>query len=324
MKIVQMDGYAANPGDISWEPFKCITAPDGSVCEFITYDRTAVDEVVERAMEADIILTNKVVFSAEVMDQLPNLKYIGVLATGYNVVDVEYAHKKGIVVTNIPAYSTMSVAQCAMAHLLNITNGTEAHSQAVHEGRWSSCPDFTFTVSPQRELWQQKFAVIGLGNTGMATAKVANALGMEVIAYTSKTQEQLPDFIRKAESLEALFKEADVLSLHCPLTPDTKHIINKESLALMKESAIILNTGRGPLIDDAALAEALTEGRIAAAGIDVMTQEPPRDGSPLLTAPNCHITPHVAWATLAARKRLLNIAVENIKCFLGGKPQNMV
>lgn len=324
MKIVEMDGYAANPGDISWEPWHHIIAPDGERVAFEKYDRTSPDLVVERARDADIVLTNKVVFDKAVIAQLPKLKYIGVLATGYNVVDVEEASRRGIVVTNIPAYSTPSVAQLAIAHLLHITNNIAAHDEAVHRGEWETCPDFTFTVSPQTELAGKTLAVIGLGNTGQATADIAKALGMKVVTYTSKEQSQLPLYINKVGSLQELFSKADVLSLHCPLTPATRHIVNKEHLALMKSSAIIINTGRGPLIDEYALASALNEGRIYAAGIDVLTEEPPVSGSPLLNARNCHITPHIAWATLAARRRLMDTARENVKAFLRGKPQNVV
>lgn len=324
MKIVEMDGYAANPGDISWEPWYNITTPDGAKVEFEIHERTSPELVVERAKDADMVLTNKVVFDRQVMEQLPKLKYIGVLATGYNVVDTDEAAKRGIIVTNIPAYSTSSVAQLAIAHLLHIANNVAAHDAAVHRGEWGTCPDFTFTLTPQMELADKVFAIVGLGNTGKATAEIAHALGMKVIAYTSKQQSELPIYINKVETLEQLFREADVLSLHCPLTPTTKHIINREHLAWMKPSAIIINTGRGPLIDEQALADALNRGTIYAAGIDVLTEEPPVNGSPLLTAKNCHITPHIAWATLAARQRLMHIALENVKAFLQGRPQNVV
>lgn len=324
MKIVELDGYAANPGDISWQQWENIVAPDGTTCEFVVYDRTPANLVVERAKDADIAITNKVVFSDEVMAQLPHLRYIGVLATGYNVVDVEAAHRRGIVVTNIPAYSTASVAQLAIAHLLHITNNIAAHDTAVHQGQWSSCPDFSFTVSQQLELDGKTFAIVGLGNTGMATARIAHALGMKVQAYTSKEQSMLPTHTKKASSLDSLFAEADVLSLHCPLTTDTHHIVNAKRLALMKPTAIIINTGRGPLIDEQALADALNEGKLLAAGIDVLEEEPPTKGSPLLTARNCHITPHIAWASLAARERLMHIAIGNVQAFLNGSPQNVV
>ena len=319
-----MDGYAANPGDISWEPWYNIVAPNGEKVLFERYDRTTRADTVERAKDADMVLTNKVVFDKEVMAQLPKLKYIGVLATGYNVVDIDEARRRGIVVTNIPAYSTASVAQLAIAHLLHFTNNIARHDEAVHKGEWEACPDFTFTLSPQIELADKTFAVVGLGNTGKATAAIAHALGMKVKAFTSKQQSELPIYINKVETLEQLFAEADVQSLHCPLTPDTHHLVNKEHLALMKPSAIVINTGRGPLIDEQALADALNEGMIYAAGIDVLTEEPPVKGSPLLSARNCYITPHIAWATLAARQRLMKIALQNVVSFLEGKPQNVV
>ena len=328
MKIVEMDGYAANPGDISWEPWKNIVLPDGGKCEFVMYDRTAPELVVERAKDADIVLTNKVLFSREVMNSLPKLRYIGVLATGYNVVDTAAAREKGIVVTNIPAYSTMSVAQLAIAHLLHIANNVAGHDEVVHKGAWSMNPDFSFQITPQMELAGKTFGVVGLGNTGTATARIAAALGMKILAFSSKSEKEMQNLgiegIWKAESMEEVFRESDVLSLHCPLTEKTKHIVNRETLSLMKPSAILLNTGRGPLIDEQALADALNEGRIYAAGIDVLTEEPPRSGSPLLETANCHITPHMAWATLAARQRLMHIALENVKAFLRGEPQNMV
>ena len=324
MRLVEMDGYAANPGDISWEPWYDITEENGVKVEFEKYDRTPAALTVERAKDADMVLTNKVVFDKAVLAQLPRLKYIGVLATGYNVVDVKEANGRGIVVTNIPAYSTASVAQLAVAHLLHIANNVAAHDAAVHSGEWAACPDFTFTLTPQLELAGKTFSIVGLGNTGRATAEIVHALGMRVLAFTSKQASQLPPYIEKAASLEQLFSEADVMSLHCPLTPATKHIINAAHLALMKPSAIIINTGRGPLIDEQALADALNEGRILAAGIDVLTEEPPVSGSPLLSARNCHITPHIAWATLDARRRLMDIAIANVKAFLAGNPQNVV
>ena len=328
MKIVEMDGYAANPGDISWEPWRNIALPDGGVCDFVMYERTAPELVVERAKGADMVITNKVMFSREVMEALPELRYIGVLATGYNVVDIAAAKERGIVVTNIPAYSTQSVAQLAIAHLLHITNNVAEHDRVVHEGGWTRNADFSFWVSPQRELAGKTFGVVGLGNTGTATARIAAAIGMKVLAFSSKGEHEMKGLgiedIRKATTIGELFSQSDVVSLHCPLTETTKHIVNKTTLGLMKSDAILLNTGRGPLIDEQALADALNEGRIYAAGIDVLTEEPPRNGSPLLTARNCYITPHIAWATLAARERLMQIAIENIKAFLRGEPQNVV
>lgn len=317
-KIVVLDGYAANPGDISWEPWKALG-------ELTVYDRTAPEEVVARAAGAQMVLTNKVVFSAEVMKQLPDLRYVGVLATGYNVVDLEAARAQGVVVTNIPAYSTASVAQMVFAHLLNITHHVADHAASVTAGDWQRSADFCYWLSPLEELQGLTFGIVGLGNTGKATARIAQAFGMEVLAYSSKSDEALAALgIRKAASYEELFAAADVLSLHCPLTPDTKHLVNAAHLALMKPTAILINTGRGPLVDEQALAEALNAGRIAAAGVDVLTQEAPRKGSPLIGARNCYITPHIAWATGAARKRLMQVALENVMAYLGGKAQNVV
>ena len=318
MKIVDLDGYAANPGDLSWDGFK-------ELGELTVYDRTAPEDVLERAKGAQVILTNKVVITEELMDQLPELQYIGVLATGYNVVDIPAARRRGIVVTNIPAYSTMSVAQMVIAHLLNITNQVALHSEAVRQGEWQRNKDFSFSLTPLIELDGKTLGIVGLGNTGTATARIALSLGMRVLAYSSKSAEALQQMgLEKAENYEQLFREADVLSLHCPLTEETKHLVNVERLKLMKPTAILINTGRGPLIDEEALADALNEGRIMAAGVDVLQEEPPRKGSPLIGARNCFITPHIAWATQAARTRLMNIAVANVKAFMEGKPQNVV
>lgn len=318
MKIVLLDGFVSNPGDLSWDTLYALG-------EVTVYDRTAPAEVVERACEAEAVLTNKVRFTAEVMDRLPHLRYIGVLATGYNVVDLEAASARGIVVTNIPAYSTPSVAQMVFAHLLHITHRVDLHAASVAQGDWRKAADFCYTMMPLQELYGQTFALVGLGNIGMATARIAQAFGMRVLACTSKRAEELlPLGIEKAESYEQLFAEADVLSLHCPLTPETRGLVNAERLALMKPTAILLNTGRGPLIDEQALADALNAGRIRAAGLDVLAQEPPREGSPLIGARNCHITPHIAWATRAARQRLWQIAVENLRAYAAGQTQNQV
>ena len=318
MKIVELDGYAANPGDLSWDGLR-------ELGELTVYDRTAPEDVLERAKGAQVILTNKVVITEELMDKWPDLRYIGVLATGYNVVDIPAARKHGIIVTNIPAYSTMSVAQMVIAHLLNITNQVALHSDAVKQGEWQRNKDFSFSLTPLIELDGKTLGIVGLGNTGTATARIAQSLGMRILAYSSKSADALKEMgIEKADSYEQLFREADVLSLHCPLTEETHHLVNAERLKLMKPTAILINTGRGPLVDEAALADALNEGRIMAAGVDVLQEEPPRNGSPLINARNCYITPHIAWATKAARERLLNIAVANVKAFMEGKPQNAV
>ena len=317
-KIVVLDGYAANPGDISWEPWK-------ELGELTVYERTAPDETVARCKDAEIVLTNKVILDAKVIEQLPALRYIGVLATGYNVVDLEAARRHDIVVTNIPAYSTLSVAQMVFAHLLNITHHVAQHAERVTNGAWQNSKDFCFWDSELIELDGLTLGIVGLGNIGRAVARIALTFGMKVMAYSSKSEEALAEMgIQKAASYEDIFRTADVVSLHCPLNAQTKHLVNAERLALMKPSAILINTGRGPLIDEEALADALNSGKIYAAGVDVLTQEPPRAGSPLIGARNCYITPHVAWATRAARERLDKIAFDNVRAYLSGTPQNVV
>ena len=316
MKIVVLDGYAANPGDLSWDELK-------SLGECIVYDRTAPSEVTERAAGADILLTNKVVLNADTIAALPHLKYIGVLATGYNVVDIAAAKERGIVVTNIPAYSTPSVAQMVFAHILNIAQQVQHYTDEVRKGRWSSNPDFCFWDTPLIELRGKKIGIIGLGQTGYNTARIAIGFGMEVHAYTSKSTFQLPPEIRKTE-LDELFANCDIISLHCPLTDSTRELVNAARLKQMKPNAILINTGRGPLINEQDLANALNNGTIYAAGVDVLSQEPPRADNPLLSARNCYITPHIAWASTAARERLMQIMLENIKAYQDGKPVNVV
>ena len=316
MNIVILDGYTANPGDLSWDELK-------TMGEVTVYDRTCPSETVARAAEADIVLTNKVVIGKEEMAQLPRLKYIGVLATGYNVVDIETAHERGIMVTNVPAYSTESVAQMVFAHLLTVTNRTEHYAIANREGRWTNNKDFCYWDFPHMELSGKTFGIIGLGNIGQRVAAIAHAFGMRVYAYTSKSEDQLPSYVEK-KSMEEILSECDVISLHCPLTPDTRHLINSQTLQMMKPSAILINTGRGPLVDDLAVAEALAEGRLAAFCADVLTEEPPKATNPLLNQSNAFITPHIAWATKEARSRLLQVAIANVRCFLNGHPQNAV
>lgn len=316
IRICTLDGYAANPGDLSWNALQALG-------DCVVYDRTTPDQLLERAADADILLTNKVVIKSEHMAALPRLKYIGVMATGYNVVDTEAARQRGIVVTNIPAYSTYSVAQMVFAHLLNIAQQVQHHAEAVREGRWSACPDFCFWDTPLLELSGRRIGIVGLGHTGMATARIAMGFGMEVCAYTSKSHLQLPPEI-KSMSLDELFSTCDVVSLHCPLKPATRHLVNAERLSLMKRTAILINTGRGPLVNEADLAHALNSGQLAAAGLDVLSEEPPRPDNPLLTARNCYITPHIAWASLAARQRLMDILVSNVQAFLNGHPINVV
>lgn len=316
MKIVILDGYTANPGDLSWKELEKM----GSLT---IYERTRPEETVARAADADIVLTNKVIISREVIAQLPCLKYIGVLATGYNVVDIQAAHERGIVVTNVPAYSTESVAQMVFAHLLNATNRTDHYATQNRELRWTENQDFCYWDFPHMELAEKTFGIVGLGNIGQRVAEIALAFGMKVKAVTSKPADALPTGIGKAD-LEELLATSDVVSLHCPLTDSTRHLINPQTLQLMKPSAILINTGRGPLVDDQAVATALAEGRLSAFCADVLTEEPPKAENPLLKQPNAFITPHIAWATNEARTRLLQVVISNVKAFLDGKPQNIV
>lgn len=312
MKICVLDGYSLNPGDLDWSPVERL----GDVTLF---DRTPADKIVERAADADIVLTNKVPFSADTLRQLPRLRFICVLATGYNIIDTEAAARQGVVVANIPAYSTMSVAQMAFAHILNITNHVASYAREVADGKWTNCPDFCFWDSALTELAGKTMGIVGLGNTGMATARIAVAMGMKVVALTSKSADTLPEGITPAP-LDDVLASADVVSLHCPLTPSTRHLINAASIAKMKPSAILINTGRGPLVDEQAVADALNGGRLAAFGADVLSQEPPRGDNPLLSARNCFLTPHIAWATLEARTRLMSTATENVRQFIAGEP----
>lgn len=312
MKICILDGYSLNPGDLDWSPVERL----GDVTLF---DRTPADKIVERAADADIVLTNKVPFSADTLRQLPRLRFICVLATGYNIIDTEAAARQGVVVANIPAYSTMSVAQMAFAHILNITNHVASYAREVADGKWTNCPDFCFWDSALTELAGKTMGIVGLGNTGMATARIAVAMGMKVVALTSKSADTLPEGITPAP-LDDVLASADVVSLHCPLTPSTRHLINAASIAKMKPSAILINTGRGPLVDEQAVADALNGGRLAAFGADVLSQEPPRGDNPLLSARNCFLTPHIAWATLEARTRLMSTTTENVRQFIAGEP----
>ena len=314
--IVVLDGYTLNPGDLSWDALNAL-----GNCTI--YDRTAAADVVERCKDADIVLTNKVLIREAEMAQLPRLRYIGVLATGYNVVDTAAAAARGIVVTNIPAYSTDSVAQMVFAHLLNIVNAVQLHTDSVRRGEWSSCADFSYMLSAQTELAGKTLGIIGLGNIGRRVARIADAFGMRVVAKTSKRAEELPSYITPV-TLDELLTESDVITLHCPLTPDTQHIINADTIARMKQGAILINTGRGPLIDEVAVAEALNSGKLRAAGFDVLAVEPAAQDNPLLTARNAFITPHIAWATAEARVRLMNIMLQNIEAFLAGNVINKV
>lgn len=316
MKIVELDAYAANPGDLSWEPLR-------ELGELVIYDRTPAELVVERAKDADAILINKVTINEEVLSQLPRLKYIGVLATGFNVVDTEAASRHGVVVTNIPAYSTDSVAQMVFALMLTMAFRPEHYAQENRQGRWSDNPDFCYWDTPLMELSGKTLGIVGLGNIGMKVATIARQFGMDVFALTSKNSADLPEGIQKT-TLDGLFAVSDVITLHCPLNSQTHHLVNEEALRKMKPGSILINTGRGPLVDEYAVAAALQSGHLAGYGADVMTDEPPRADNPLFNQPNAFITPHIAWATREARQRLMDIAVANVKSFIDGNPQNVV
>lgn len=316
MNIVVLDGYASNPGDLNWNALEAL----GNVT---VYPRTSDEEKVERAKDADIILLNKVQIDEETLCQLPKLKYIGIQATGYNVVDIKAASKHGVIVTNIPAYSTDSVAQMTFALILAVTNRVEHYTQENRNERWAYNPDFCYWDTPLMELAGKNFGIMGLGNIGMKVAQIARDFGMDIYACTSKSAGDLPEWITKVNK-DGLLATSDILSLHCPLADDTYHFINEESIEKMKPSAILINTGRGPLVDEEAVAKALHEGKLAAYGADVMTQEPPSKDNPLFKEKNAFITPHIAWATFEARKRLNKIVAENVKAFMEGHPQNVV
>jgi len=316
MRIVVLDGYTLNPGDLSWKGLE-------ELGPCTVYERTAAELTVERAKDAEIVLTNKTVLSAEVIEQLENLKYIGVLATGYNVVDVEAARKRGIPVANVPAYTTEAVAQMVFAHVLNLTQRVGHHSETVRAGRWSASEDFCYWEGELIEIQGLTMGIIGLGRIGRATAKLAQAFGMKVVGYD--VVKPSPAFKGcRLVGLEEVFRLADVVSLHCPLTSETEGLVNKERLALMKRSAFVINTSRGGLVDETALAEALNKGEIGGAGLDVVGTEPPAADNALLKARNCYITPHIAWATRGARERLLRVTAENVAAFVKGRPQNIV
>lgn len=318
MRIVVLDGFTLNPGDLSWAAIE-------KLGETVVYERTRPEEVADRLEGAEIALTNKVVLDAAMLRRLsPTLRYIGVLATGYNVVDVEAARELGICVTNIPAYSTASVAQMVFSHLLNLTNHVEYYTQqAVDEGKWAASQDFCFCDRPLTELAGRTMGLVGLGRIGSAVANIAQAFGMKVVAYTSKRQEELPGYIKKA-GMDEIFMQSDVVSLHCPLTEDTRYLVDEKRLRMMKKNAILINTGRGPLIDEAAVANALHQGMLGAYAADVLSVEPAQADNPLLSAPRVQLTPHIAWATREARERLMQICALNIAHFIEGNPQNTV
>ena len=316
MKIVVLDGYTLNPGDLSWDELKAM-----GECKI--HDRTPADEVINRAAGADIVLTNKTPVTRESILALSELKYIGVLATGYNIVDTIAARERNVPVANVPTYGTNSVAQHTVALLLELTQHAGHHARTVCDGRWTKCPDFCYWDHPLVELDGLTMGIVGYGRIGRAVAGLALAFGMRVLVNSRGTPREIAANVRSVE-LDSLFRESDVVSLHCPLTPETRHLVNAQRLALMKSAAFLLNTSRGPLIDEAALAGALNAGRIAGAGLDVLSVEPPPSGNPLLNAKNCLITPHIAWASRAARARLMQVAVANVRAFIAGRPQNIV
>jgi glycerate dehydrogenase len=314
-RIVVLDGYTLNPGDLSWDNLHAL-----GECQI--YDRTLPSEVRNRAIGANIVLTNKTVLCRDVIQRLPGLKYVGVLATGYNVVDTIAARERGIPVTNVPAYGTASVAQLTFALILELTHHVGHHADTVRMGRWSASPDFCYWDHPLVELHGMIFGIIGFGNIGQAVARIGQALGMTILTATHRNV-PADSGVTKVD-LDTLFRQSDIVSLHCPLTTENQGLINAQRLALMKPTAFLINTSRGPLVVEADLADALNSGRLAGAGVDVLSLEPPRSDNPLLQANNCLITPHFAWATYAARKRLLNTAVENVRAFLGGHPTNVI
>lgn len=312
-----LDGYTLYPADdVHWSIFD-------QVADIDIYDRTAPCDIISRCRDAEAILTNKVILDAATIAALPRLRYIGVLATGYNVVDIDAARENGITVTNIPAYSTMSVAQHVFALILAITNRVETYADANRDKAWSRSADFTYRLGEWPELAGKTLGIVGFGNIGAAVARIAAAIGMKISVFTSRPQSDLPAGYAKT-NLNSLLRESDIISLHCPLTTATKNLIDAEALNKMKPTAILINTSRGPVVDENALADALTARRIAAAGLDVMSNEPPRPDNPLLACPNCYITPHVAWASTEARERLLDLAARNLHAFNSGAPVNVV
>ena len=313
MKIVNIDGHCTNPGDLSWEQFK-------KYGDFTVYERTEPEQIVERICDADAIFCNKSIITNEILDQCKNLKYVGLQSTGVNVIDCDYARSKGITVTNIPAYSTNEVAQHVFAFILHTTNHISEHNDAVHRGYWENCPDFCFWTSPLAELNQKTIGIIGFGSIGRRVAEIAKAFGMRVLVYTPHPDNTDVNFV----TFEELLKNSDFVTCHCPLNSKTKGLINQEAVMQMKESAVLINTSRGPVLDEIAVAEALNDGKIKAACVDVLSVEPPNHDNPLLHAKNCVITPHIAWAATETRARLITILEENLKAYLEGNPQNVV
>lgn len=317
MKIVLLDAYTTNPGDLSWDWLE-------EYGEFTVYDRTPREKVVERCRGAEIVVTNKTVLDREILEQLPDLKFIELLSTGYNVIDCDYARERGIPVCNIPAYSTAAVAQLTFALLLEMCNRVGLHNESVHSGEWANCADFCYWKAPLTELLDKTFGIIGFGKIGQAVASIAIAMGMNVLVYTPHPKKEFENKFLKFTALDELLEKSDVVSLHCPLTPQTERMVNAEFLAKMKQGAYLINTSRGPALDEQAVADALNSGKLAGAGMDVLAVEPPKKGNPLLTAKNCVITPHIAWAGLETRARLMKICRENFAAYFSGKPVHVV
>ena len=317
MKMVVLDGYTENPGDLSWD---CLR----EFGELMVYDRTgSEDEVIARIGEAEVVFVNKVPITKRVLEECPNIKFISVLATGYNVIDIKAAAEKGIVVSNIPSYGTAAVAQFAIALLLEVCHHVAHHSEAVHDGRWAANPDWCFWDYPLIELQGKTMGIIGFGRIGQATGRIAKALGMKVIAYSRSIREDGKD-IAEYVDLDTLLRTSDVIALHCPLFPETREIINKDTIAKMKDGVIIINNSRGPLVAEQDLADALNSGKVYAAGLDVVSSEPISGDNPLLHAKNCIITPHISWASIESRRRIIASTAENIRAWLAGAPRNVV
>ncbi len=316
MKIVLLDAHTANPGDLSWAPLEAI-AP----CEI--HPRTPVAETIARCADAEVVITNKAPLTREIIEALPRLRYIGVTATGFNIVDTAAARERGIVVTNVPGYSTPAVAQLVFALLLELTNNVGHHARTVRDGRWTACPDFCYWDHPLIELSGRTLGIVGYGDIGSAVARIALAFGMKVLAGKREWKNPPPDGVTPA-GMDEIFSQSDAITLHCPLTDATRNLVCDRTLALMKPDAYLINTGRGPLVDEAALARALNDGRIAGAGLDVLSVEPPKDGSPLFSARNCLITPHIGWASREARVRLIHRVASNLQAFLNDSPVNVV
>lgn len=317
MKIVVLDSFALNPGDLSWDWLKAL-----GDCEI--HHRTPQNKILERCKNADIVLTNKTPLTAETLSQLPTLKYIALLSTGYNIVDCDYAKSCGIPVSNIPAYSTNAVAQLTFSLILEITNAVGVHSESVKNGEWSSCPDFCYWKTPLTELCGKTLGIVGFGQIGQAVAHIAEAFNMKIVAVSGHETNQSHRKNFRWVDMDTLAKESDIISFHCPLTEKTTGLVNKEFIGKCKDGAVIINTSRGPVINDSDLADALNNGKLRGAGLDVLTVEPPKADNPLLKAKNCFITPHIAWAAFETRERLMNILKENITAYLSGKPQNVV